>query len=316
MEEQKKPLVMILGPTASGKSALSLRLAGQFKGEIISADSMQVYRGMDIGTAKLSKAEMLGIPHHLIDILDPAEKFSVADFALEATSAIRNIDSRHKLPLVVGGTGLYMNALINPYNLTDTGPRDGEYRLALQAEFLQDGGLRLHQQLTEIDPVAAAKIHPHDSRRLLRALEVYHFSGRPISQLQQENKAPAPYRLLMIGLTMGRERLHQRIAQRVEQMLHNGLTTEVEGLLQAGIGRDAQSMQGIGYRHIAAYLYGEMTYGETVELIKRDTRHYAKRQYTWFKRDERIHWFNLDHYPEEDMLVAEAALLLKTLEEE
>lgn len=305
-----QPLLIILGPTACGKTALSLELASRLSAEIISADSMQVYRGLDIGTAKLPPEERRGIPHHLLDIRDPAERFSVADFRRLAGEKIGEIAARGHLPLVVGGTGLYINSLLYPYNFAFKTEADPDLRRQLQQQLAEQGGAALHRQLQAADPQAASRIHPNDSYRLLRALEVYRLTGRPISQLQAESGGKPDYRALVIGLRMEREVLYQRIEQRVDQMLAAGLVAETAAVLQRGLSRQAVAMQGLGYRQIGAYLAGEIDLEQAVYLIKRDTRRFAKRQMTWFKRNPEINWLDVDHYREEEELTRAAGILI------
>ncbi|MCR4962440.1 MAG: tRNA (adenosine(37)-N6)-dimethylallyltransferase MiaA [Firmicutes bacterium] len=314
-DTREKPLAILTGPTASGKSDVSLALAERFDGEIVSADSMQIYRGMDIGTAKLPLAQRRGIPHHLMDIVEPTESFSVADYVARAREAMDGIYSRGHLPIVVGGTGLYINALINPYNLQPAAARDPAYRQILKSQFDIDQGETLHRQLQAIDPQAAQRIHPHDAQRLFRALEVYRATKQTMSQWQSQNEQPPAYRLAFLALTMDRQRLYERIDARVEQMLAGGLAAEVEGLLRQGVSPQCQSMQGIGYRQMVAWLQGDIPYEQAVGWIKRDTRRYAKRQYTWFKRDPRILWLSREEYPEEEIPKQAAAALLKAFEE-
>ncbi len=315
-DSSDQPLVILAGPTASGKSEVSLALAKRFGGEIVSADSMQIYRGMDIGTAKLPLAQRQGVPHHLLDIIEPTESFSVADYAALANQTIADIHRRGNLPIVVGGTGLYINALINPYNLNKQAIRDPAYRQILKSQFDIDQGVTLHRQLQAIDPQAAQRIHPHDGQRLIRALEVYRVTNQTISQLQQHNEQPPAYRLVFLALTMDRPRLYQRIDARVEEMMAAGLAAEVQSLLRQGVSPQCQSMQGIGYRQMVSWLQGETSYEQAVEWIKRDTRRYAKRQYTWFKRDSRIIWLSREDYPEEEIPKQAAAMLLNAFEEE
>lgn len=316
MSAGRGTLPVILGPTATGKSDLALELAMHFDAEIVSGDSMQVYRGMDIGTAKLPEAERRGIPHHMLDIIDPEQPFSVADFRELAAAAIRDIQGRGKLPLLTGGTGLYIDSLLYPYNFApETAARPG-LRRELQAEYQASGAEAMHQRLAGLDPEAAGRIHPNDAHRLIRALEVRISSGRSISDIQRE-KPPSPFRPLLIGLTLPREQLNARIDQRVERMIEAGLFDEVQALLSRGVSRDAVSMQGIGYRQSAAYLCSELSREEAIEQIKRDTRRFAKRQMTWFKRNEDINWFEIDHYREEGSLAeAAGAWLAGKLEEE
>jgi len=311
----KEKILIILGPTATGKSHLSLFLAHRFDCEIISADSMQVYRGMDIGTGKLSPREQACVPHYLMDIVDPEHPFSVADFQRLADLYIGKIVAKGKLPMICGGTGLYINSLVFPYNFTAKANTDPEIRERLQAEIAEEGLESLYRRLIAIDPVTAQKISCHDSRRLIRALEVYELSGQIPSELVASN-APVKYQPIMIGLTTSRQRLYQLIELRIDRMLEQGLIEEVQGLLSAGISRNAVSMQGLGYKQIAAYLEGETSLNQAVALLKRDTRRFAKRQITWFKRDPRICWFNIDQYLEEGELVNAVSFRIAQLLEE
>jgi len=295
-------LAIIVGPTASGKTAVSVRVAQLLQAEIISGDSMQVYRGMDIGTAKISLAEMAGIPHHLLDIREPHQSFSAADFRDCAQAAISQISARGHLPLVVGGTGLYISTLINPYLFPHNSARDDGFRARAVAELQAYGAEHLHSRLALVDAQAARRIHPHDHYRVIRALEVYAKSGQTISYIQaasQENFAPL-YHTAICGLMLRRELLYARIERRVEQMIEQGLVEEVKRLIAAGAPLSATSMQGLGYRHIAAYLRGICTFAEAMNMLKRDTRRFAKRQYTWFKRDARIRWFDVENYLDHD----------------
>ena len=314
-DSAKQQIIVILGPTACGKTALSVAVAQRFNCEIISADSMQVYQGMDIGSAKIKPAEQKGIPHHLLDIMPPNEAFSVADFHRLADQAIADISSRGKLPLICGGTGLYINSLVAPYNFSSSIDSDPQIREKLRLEFEKNGGEDMYQRLQQIDPHYASKIHPHDSRRLIRALEIYDVSGKAPSELQQENQ-PVKYRPIMIGLIADRAKIYRLNEQRIELMLDEGLVEEVKKLLDVGVSRDAVSMQGLGYKQIAAYLAGEITLDEAVDILKRDTRRFAKRQITWFKRDPRICWFNIDQYLEEGELVNAVSFRIPQMLEE
>lgn len=293
--KQKLPLIVLLGPTAVGKTALAVELAARLNAEIISGDSMQFYRYMNIGTAKIRPQEMLAadgrlILHRLVDIIDPDEPFSVADFQMRAGEEIAHVLSRGKLPLLVGGTGLYIQALCDGYQLSQEAAADENLRSRLRGEYEQLGALALHKRLAQVDPVSAAHIAPADQKRLIRALEVFENTGRPISL--QRRAAESPYNLLLFGLTRERAALYERIEQRVDIMLAAGLQNEVERLLSMGYTPDLKSMQGLGYRQICGYLMGELAYDEAVNLIKRDTRRFAKRQLTWWRRDARIHWFD------------------------
>jgi len=288
-EDVKIRLVIIAGPTASGKTELAVRLAERFGGEIVNADSMQVYRGMDIGTAKPSPEFRLRVPHHLIDIVDPDVNFSASDFRREAAIAIADISGRGRRVFVVGGTGLYIRALLQ--GLVDSPSGAGVVRRGLEETAKRYGSEALLDELARVDPETAARLHPNDLVRIVRALEVYRLSGRPISQQRSEHGfAGDYYRALKIGLTVERRELYERIDRRVEQMIAEGLVEEVKSLLARGFSPGSKALRSIGYRQICAYLAGEYGLDEAVRLIKRDTRHYAKRQLTWFKADGEIKW--------------------------
>lgn len=287
-------LLIICGPTASGKSDLALRLAHELDAEIVNADSMQVYRGLDIGTAKPTLEQRAEIPHHLIDVVAPDESFSAADFAGAADAAIREITARGKRVIVAGGTGLYIRALLK--GLVDSPGGGGEIRAALQEEAAQIGNLAMLEKLRKVDPELAAGLHPNNLVRIIRALEVLQLTGIPLSRYQKEHAfSERRYDSLQIGIQIERAELYRRIDKRVDRMLSDGLLEEVSGLLAAGFERELKSMRSIGYKESAAYLQGELSLEETATLIKRDTRHYAKRQLTWFKADPDILWFE---YPE------------------
>lgn len=290
-KEMNKPkFVAIIGPTATGKSAIALRLAQRFKGEIISADSMQVYRGMDVGTAKPSIEERRIVPHHLIDILNPDQDYSAALFRQQADKTIQELDKRKNPIFVVGGTGLYLKALTRGLFRGPAG--DPGLRLALRREAEAGGSELLHRKLQNLDPGAAARIHPQDKFRLIRALEVYAQSNKPISNFQKEHGFKEdPYEVLQIGLDCERRELYRRIEFRVERMMEYGWVDEVRSLLDAGYHPDLKTMQSLGYKHIVSYLLGKIEIRDAVLLIKRDTRRYAKRQITWFKADPGIAWF-------------------------
>lgn len=301
----KEKLIVVVGPTAVGKTEISVEVAANLDGEVISADSMQVYREMDIGTAKIHKPEMVSlngksIPHHLIDILNPDENFSVADFQVLVRKLISEINKRDKTPLLVGGTGLYINSIIDPYNFTEK-EADFELRKNLYEEAERWGNQYLYDKLLQVDPDTAKKFHPNDLRRIVRALETFYQTGKTISSIQKEHNHQSRYTLIMIGLFYERHILYQRIDQRVDQMIKSGLIEEVDQLLKKGYSPRLKSMQGLGYRQIAAYLTGLITKDEAVYLLKRDTRHFAKRQFTWFKRDKRIKWFNVNDFPKKSL---------------
>ncbi|BAB06085.1 tRNA (adenosine(37)-N6)-dimethylallyltransferase MiaA [Halalkalibacterium halodurans] len=288
----KEKLVAIVGPTAVGKTKTSVMLAKRLNGEVISGDSMQVYRGMDIGTAKITAEEMDGVPHHLIDIKDPSESFSVADFQDLATPLITEIHERGRLPFLVGGTGLYVNAVIHQFNLGDI-RADEDYRHELEAFVNSYGVQALHDKLSKIDPKAAAAIHPNNYRRVIRALEIIKLTGKTVTeQARHEEETPSPYNLVMIGLTMERDVLYDRINRRVDQMVEEGLIDEAKKLYDRGI-RDCQSVQAIGYKEMYDYLDGNVTLEEAIDTLKRNSRRYAKRQLTWFRNKANVTWFDM-----------------------
>jgi len=287
---EKPNLVAIVGPTASGKSSLALELAERFQGEIISADSVQVYRGFNIGTAKPSVEERRRVPHHLIDILDPDQDYSAALFRNQADKIIRELHNRKTPIFVVGGTGLYLKVLTRGLFRGPAGNPNLRATLYNKAE--RDGIETLHQELQRQDPEAAQRIHPHDRFRIIRALEVYSLGEKPISHFQREHGfGEAPYEVLKFGLHCERDELFRRIERRVDRMMEMGWVDEVRSLLGQGYGPGLKSMQSLGYKNIAAYLSGGVDLKETILLIKRDTRRYAKRQITWLKADPEINWF-------------------------
>ena len=282
-------VIVICGPTGIGKTRAAINIARQFKGEIIGADSMQIYRRMDIGTAKPTSAEQACVRHHMVDIVAPDTPYDAARYAEEAGRAVQDIHRRGLVPVVAGGTGLYIKALI--YGLFDSLPPDPQYRRQLEQTADARGTAYLHAQLAARDPAAAADIHVNDRFRIIRALETLHATGRPISELQQEHRfAQARFATFKIGLTMPREALYARIDQRVEQMVAQGLLEEVRGLLARGYHAGLKSMQSIGYRHMADHLQHGVAWEETLRLMKRDTRRYAKRQFTWFRADPDLVW--------------------------
>ena len=289
----KKPsVVVICGPTGIGKTAMAIAVAEAERGEIIGADSMQIYRHMDIGTAKPTATEQARAVHHLVDMVDPAEHFDAARFALMAGEVITDLAARGILPVVAGGTGLYIKALTRGLFQSEAG--DSDVKARLEEEAAEKGLAKLHRELQRIDPETAARVHPNDRYRILRALEVYRVTGRTMGALQAEHRfADDPYRCLKIGLTMERDKLYARIDQRVDAMLDAGLEAEVRHLLDRGYDPDLKAMQSIGYRHMVAYLGGQMDRDEMVATLKRDTRRYAKRQFTWFRADKEINWFQL-----------------------
>ena len=295
--QEKIPLVVIAGPTASGKTGAGVALAKRLGGEVISADSMQIYKELTIGTAKPTPDEMEGIPHHLIDFADPREEFSVADYVPMAQKKIQEVWQRGKLPIIVGGTGLYISSLVDNVHFGES-QSDPVLREELKAFAEEQGPQALWERLAQADPKAAEKIHPNNIGRVVRALEVYHTTGMTITRQQELSKLePSPYRLCMMALSFhDRQKLYDRINQRVSIMLEEGLEEEARRFFQEGCGQT--SFQAIGYKEMAAYFSGEETLEEACEHIRQESRRYAKRQLTWFKRDQRYHWFMAEDYPD------------------
>lgn len=287
----KEKVVVLIGPTAVGKTNLSIELAKKFDGEIISGDSMQIYKGMDIATAKISKEEMQGVPHHLIDIVEPDESFSVAQFQELVRKKITEITSRGKVPFIVGGTGLYIQAVLYDYQFQETAT-DTAFRTKLEEMAQAEGTLTIHDMLNKVDPEAAAAIHHHNVRRVIRALEVFHVTGRKLSDIQKEQKQESLYDAALIGLTMERNVLYERINKRVDQMLEIGLLEEVQHFYEKGI-RDCQSIQAIGYKEIYKYFDGLLSLEDSIEELKQNSRRYAKRQLTWFRNKMNVQWFDM-----------------------
>lgn len=298
----KQPLIILTGPTAVGKTALSIRLAKALDGEIVSADSMQVYRHMDIGSAKITAQEMEGVPHHLIDVLDPWEEFNVAAFQKMALQALEGIYARGHLPIITGGTGFYIQALLYGVEFEED-PEDSPVRRELYDLARREGESApqvLHAMLAQVDPESASAIHPNNVKRVIRAIEYFRLTGTPISRHNAAmRKKEADYHFLYYVLTMDRERLYGRIDKRVDQMLSQGLVEEVSRLRTMGCCRGQTAMQGLGYKEILDYLDGKCSLDEAVYVLKRDTRHFAKRQLTWFKRERDVRWLNLDGEPGE-----------------
>ncbi|ANA82175.1 tRNA (adenosine(37)-N6)-dimethylallyltransferase MiaA [Paenibacillus glucanolyticus] len=291
-DESKPKLLVLIGPTAVGKTKMSIELAKEFGCEIISGDSMQVYRGMDIGTAKISADEMEGIPHHLIDIHEPDHPYSVAEFQEQSRRLITEIAGRGKLPFIVGGTGLYVESVCYGYQFSETGAdeafRDEQFRYANE-----NGAEALHRKLADVDPETANRLHPNDLRRVVRALEVFHMTGIPLSAQLAPQTKQSPYDLCLVGLTMDRQMLYNRIEERIDLMLNQGLVDEVAALMDKGYAPGLVSMQGLGYKEIVSHLNGEFSYEEAVVLLKRDTRRFAKRQLSWFRHMKDIEWVDV-----------------------
>lgn len=284
-------VIVVCGPTASGKTAVGIELAAALGGEIISADSMQVYRYMDIGTAKPTRVERAAAAHHLIDVVAPDEPFDAARYALLAREKVAELHRRGRVPLVVGGTGLYIKSLLHGLFRSDASDPAVRRRLAAEAE--RDGIRRLHARLAACDPESAARLHPNDTTRVLRALEVFEMTGRPMSAFHRAHRfADDPFDALLIGLAMERERLYERIDRRVDAMLAAGFEEEVRGLLERGYGPDLKSMQSIGYSHMTALIAGRLDRPEAARTLKRDTRRFAKRQLTWFRATAGVVWLS------------------------
>lgn len=288
---EKQKLVVLIGPTAVGKTNLSISLAEALNGEIISGDSMQIYRQMDIGTAKIKREEMKGIPHHLLDIKDPDEAFSVADFQTIVREKISEIASRGKVPMIVGGTGLYIQSVIYDYQFAEK-EENREIKQCLEALLDEKGIEYLYNKLKEVDPASAERIHINNHRRVMRALEVYEATGKPFSDNVSEQSYELLYDVTLIGLTMDRDKLYERINMRVDMMVDEGLLDEVKRLYDGGI-RDVQSIQAIGYKEIYEYLDGHVTLEKAVEQLKQNSRRYAKRQLTWFRNKMPVTWFDV-----------------------
>ncbi|WNB90316.1 tRNA (adenosine(37)-N6)-dimethylallyltransferase MiaA [Bacillus sp. NEB1478] len=293
----KEKLVVIVGPTAVGKTKTSVELAKAINGEIISGDSMQIYKGLDIGTAKISEAEKEGIPHYLIDIKEPTESFSVAEFQELARERIHDINRRGKIPIIVGGTGLYIRAVTNRYEFSEA-TRNDELRNQLQHKADEFGADSLHEELKNVDPIRAAEIHPNNVHRVIRALEIYFETGN-IPSNEQKNKGndlETMYDLALVGLTMDREMLYERINHRVDLMIKQGVIDEAKWLLTMDIS-NSLAAKAIGYKELFPYLLGDSTLEEGVSTLKRNSRRYAKRQFTWFYNQMDIEWFSMDKAP-------------------
>jgi tRNA dimethylallyltransferase len=302
-ETDKPRVIVICGPTAVGKTAIGIKLARALGGEIISADSMQVYRYMDIGTAKPSIAEQSEVRHHLIDVVNPDQPFDAATYATLGRDALAEVIRSGQTPVVVGGSGLYIKALLRGLFRSDG--RDPVLRQRLRAELQAVGAAAMHARLRQCDPASAARLHPNDAVRILRAIEVFEVTGQPISHHQDEHGfTDTPFRALMIGLALERGALYRRIDRRVDAMLEAGLEREVRMLLDRGYGPELKSMQSIGYSHMAAFIIGAINLEECLRTLKRDTRRFAKRQMTWFRSYPEIHWTSAEH-PEDLLKLAE-----------
>ena len=308
----KRPLIILTGPTAVGKTELSIRLARLVQGSVISADSMQVYRHMDIGSAKIKKSEMHEIPHYLIDILEPTEEFHVVQFQQYAKKCLQEIYTQGRIPMIVGGTGFYIQALLYDIDFTKE-QEDSAYRDTLMQTAKEQGAHVLHQMLAKADPKAAAEIHENNIKRVIRALEFYHLSGRKISEHnEQERQKESPYQFAYFVLNEDREHLYRKIDARVDKMIEQGLLEEVKQLKEMGCHKGMVSMQGLGYKEFLSYLDNELSFEEAVSILKRDTRHFAKRQITWFKREKDVIWLEKEQFGyDETKLLGNMIAILK-----
>ena len=307
----KKPLIILTGPTSVGKTSLSIALAKAVNGEIISADSMQVYKHMNIGTAKISPEEMKGVTHYLIDELEPDDDFNVVRFQQLAKHYMEQIYAKNKIPILVGGTGFYIQAVLFDIDFTEN-ESDSSYRLELEQLLEEKGAEYLHEMLAKVDPGSAEVIHMNNSKRVIRALEYLHLTGNKISEHNEEQRQKeSPYQFCYFVLNKDRAKLYETINKRVDQMVEQGLLQEVQSLAAKGYTRDLVSMQGLGYKEILSYLDGKCSLEEAIEILKRDTRHFAKRQLTWFKREKEVTWVNKDQFPSEEVLLEQLLDILK-----
>ncbi len=296
-------IIVIVGPTAVGKTKFSVELAKKLNSEIVSADSMQIYKGMNIGTAKITKDEMQGITHHMIDIVNPNDDYSVSDFKLDSENVIDKLLRQNKIPVIVGGSGLYVNSLI--YDLDFSKAKANESLRNYYDYYYKEHGIdALYDKLQKIDPQAAEKIHKQNVKRVIRALEVYDLTGVKFSENNTDIRKPSnKYECILVGLSMDRKVLYERINQRVDKMISEGLIEEVKNLLENGYNKDLVSMRGIGYKEIIEYLEGNYSLEEAISILKRNTRRFAKRQYTWFLKDEHVKWFDIKNIGELNLTV-------------
>jgi tRNA dimethylallyltransferase len=299
---KKKCVIVIVGPTSSGKTYLSFKITEKIRSEIISADSRQMYKFLNIGTAKPSVDQLLNIPHHLIDFLDPSENYDVSLFEKDAERIIEQIQNKNKIPIVVGGSGLYVKALID--GIFETAGKDEEYQKELHQKRKKFGNEFLYEELKKVDPLSAEKMLPQNWKRVMRALEVFHTTGQPIWMHHQKQSSlkEKKYDFRQFGLNWDRKILYERINERVDWMIENGLVEEVNNILNLGYDKNLNSLNTVGYKEIIQHLDGEISLERAIELIKRNTRHYAKRQMTWFRKDKRIHWFDINDTNELDRI--------------
>lgn len=292
---KKTPVILIAGPTGTGKTEYSVKLAKKLNTEIISCDSMQIYKHMDIGTAKIKENEMQGIVHHMINIAEPTQNYNVCNYVHDSKIIIDTISEHNKIPLIVGGTGLYANSLLNGINFFESAPTDLQYRKKLNEIASEKGCQYLFELLKKTDEKSSLVIHPNNVKRVIRALEYHHITGKTISEHNEETKkSESPYLCCKIGFTRNRENLYERINKRVDLMIEEGLVDEVKELIKMGCSSENTSMQAIGYKEVVNYLENAITYDEMIDMLKQNSRRYAKRQMTWFKKDSDMHWINLD----------------------
>lgn len=314
MNKVKRPMIVLTGPTAVGKTKLSIALAKAVNGEIISADSMQVYRHMNIGSAKITTEEMQGVPHHLIDVLDPWDEFNVVVFKEMCEKCLEEIYERGHIPIVTGGTGFYIQALLKDIDFTEN-EEDKSYREYLEKLAEEKGAEYLHRMLKEADPASAEAIHANNIKRTIRALEFYHLTGEKISEHNEKEKEKgSAYNSCYFVLNAPRDLLYSRIEQRIDEMLQQGLVEEVNALKEMGCHRGMVSMQGLGYKEILAFLENEISLETAVEILKRDTRHFAKRQLTWFRREQDVIWVNKDEFEYDESRIL--AFMLEKIREQ
>lgn len=304
-------IIAVAGPTAVGKTKFAIRIAQEFDGEVVSCDSMQLYRFMDIGSAKPTAEEMTQARHHLVDIIDPREDFSVAEYQKLAKAAIRDIFSRGKTPVISGGTGLYLNSLIYDMDFSSA-PGDIEYRNRLMKIAQEQGNESLHQMLHDLDPDAAENIHPNNTKKVIRAMERLREGEERIRQFRDINRETEDYRTVLIGLTRERSELYERINRRVDILVENGLFEEVRGLMDMGLTTENISMKGIGYKEIMQYFNEVYSKGTAIDTIKKNTRHYAKKQLTWFRRYDKMNWYNISEYDSDNDAVEDIVKWLAT----
>lgn len=308
----KDNLFILIGPTAIGKTSLSIDLAKRLNGEIISADSMQIYKHMDIGTAKVTKEEMENIPHYLVDIIPPDEGFTVSDYKSKATMHINDINKRGKLPIVVGGTGLYINSLVYDLNFAGVSPNE-EIRQKYESLANEFGNEYLHKKLLEVDRASGERLDVNNVQRIIRALEIYEVTGKTMTEQYKDFRVPIQdYNLVMVCLNMDRATLYERINQRVDIMIEEGLIEEVKSILDMGYSKNLVSLKAIGYKEIIMYLDGFISLEDAINLIKKGSRNYAKRQLTWFRRDDRIKWIDIDSFHDPDEMSSYIETLVKS----